>query len=227
MIFLSTKLTIKNKIYRMVKLITVNLRVPNGLNVVGVVQCHNRDGEEHQIPHRMPGAHEEFPGPHWEIEVSDLISQILPKKSAKDFYNKREREEKEALVKGTHIEIGKDLRPYICFPNLPRENMLVTAVRIWLTHQALYNTEGIDFGLFEGFVLHNNQDFEDWLEHGNYMEHISEGQKVFLRTKESLFSRVREIYHKQHDPESGYSGALVAHAITKVTGISIATKMVV
>jgi len=206
----------------MVKLITVKLHIPNGQNIVGVVQCHERNESEQQIPHKTSEDQKKLPGTHWEIEVSDLIPQILPKKSAKDFSIQREKQEKEDIVRGLHIEIGMDLRPYIRIPDLPEENMIIPAIKIWLVHQALYNTEGIDFGHFKEFVLHDNQDFEEWL---TSRSHIHGDQKAFLRTKESLFKRVREIYREELQSE--HSDALVAAIVARVTGISITTKVIV
>ena len=210
------------------KEINVKLKVPNGLNIIGTVQCNYRkDPSEYQIPHMAPGTKTEIPGPHYEIDVSSLLYKILPMKSMESFIkdridnSKEEKKRREELVRGLHIEIGNDLHPYICFPDLP-ENKLILATRMWLVHQALY-TEGINFGYFEGYIMHNNPEFEDWLQHGKYMQYVSEEKKAFLRIKESLFRSIRESYYKE--AEDTYSADMVVKIVSRITGISVSAKL--
>jgi hypothetical protein len=158
------------------------------------------------------------------------MPQILPEKTMKYFNKNRmakvitekKRKRLEKQVRGLHIEIGNDLVPYICFPNLT-EDKLILAVKMWLTHQALFLTEGINLGFFEGYILHKNPDFKDWLENGYYMENISEEKKSILQAKESLFRRVREIYFR--NSEDKYSPEKVVETIIRITGLTISTEL--
>ncbi len=204
--------------------------MPNGLSIIGTVSCHKRNSSDYQIPHRNPRTKEEISGPLYEIEVSQLMPQILPEKTMKYFNKNRmakvitekKRKRLEKQVRGLHIEIGNDLVPYICFPNLT-EDKLILAVKMWLTHQALFLTEGINLGFFEGYILHKNPDFKDWLENGYYMENISEEKKSILQAKESLFRRVREIYFR--NAEDKYSPEKVVETIIRITGLTISTEL--
>ena len=210
--------------------IDVKLHVPNGLSISGTVLCHKRNSSDYQVPHKNPRTQEEIPGPLYEVEVTSLMSQILPEKTMKYFNKNRmakvitekKRRRLEKQVRGLHIEIGNDLAPYLCFPNLT-EDKLILAVRMWLTHQALFLTEGINLVFFEGFILHKNSDFKDWLQNGYYMDNISEEKKSALLAKESLFRNVREIYFR--NVEKKYSPERVVEAILRITGLTISTKV--
>ena len=210
--------------------IDVKLHVPNGLSISGTVLCHKRNSSDYQVPHKNPRTQEEIPGPLYEVEVTSLMSQILPEKTMKYFNKNRmakvitekKRKRLEKQVRGLHIEIGNDLVPYICFPNLT-EDKLILAVRMWLTHQALFLTEGINLGFFEGYVIHKNDDFNDWLQNGYYMENISQEKKSVLQTKESLFRRVREIYFR--DSQGKYAPEKVVEAIVRITGLTLSAKI--
>lgn len=211
------------------KKIKLRLQVPNGLSITGNVSCHERKhSNEYQIPHRNPWTKEEIQAPLYEIEVNQIMSQILPQKSMESFSEdgldliEKEKIRREELVRGLHIEIGEtDLLPYICFPNLKEEN-LILAVRMWLVHQALFVTEGINFGFFEGYVLHSNSDFDDWLQNNKYMQSIPEYQRLFLKTKESLFRTVREIYNEK--TRESYSAKDVVEIVIRVTGLTVSTE---
>ena len=182
--------------------------VSKSLRINGIIPCFERlTSNEYKVPHEKPGTKEEFPGPHYEIEVSHIIPQILPEESSKSFFQyedemetckdkKRRKDEEErlkGLVEGLHIEIGRDLKAYMCCPNLPEEK-IVSVSRLWLAHQALYHITRLNIGLFEGYFLYKDDDIEQWILKDLSRWNTTETVKENIRKHESLFKEARRIY---------------------------------
>ena len=183
--------------------VNFRLQVPNGLNISGRVQCHKRmDPREYQISHKYPKNQKEIQEPNYEVELTSILSQILTEDIAKSFFEhktedfEKEKERRKELVSGRHIQVGNDLLPYICCPNLPEKN-LKSIVKLWLTHQVLFTKTGHDIGYFECFLLSEKPTFEDWLENDNNMKNVQAKKKDWIRTDKTLFMKVKEVFEKK------------------------------
>lgn len=185
----------------MVNIIKLNLEMPNGLCIDGTVRSYERiNPSEYKISHLT---HDQYkiPGPHYEIEVSTILPQIFPremmgclcKRISEDLKNERDR--RLSLVSNRNIEVGSDLRYYICCPLL-YERHQVAMTKLWLTHQAVFSSFGLSINHFERFMKSKNTYFDDWLEEEEYEEIISDKQRNLIRTNRSLFIQAKAFYRK-------------------------------
>ena len=212
--------------------VLVSLYAQNYFDFRELLTCHRRIAPcDYQVPHLNPKTKVLIPGPHYEVEVTPVLKWILDQDSYCRFFNPVEhfgslddfKKYREKLVSGLHIEIGKDALPYICCPNLPEENLLL-CIKLWLAHQGALKVVGIGIGFFEGFVLHENSDFEDWLENGSCMDAISPEKKDFLRLNSELFKKVRSIYYCIVRPQNHYSINDFVDCVAKMCCISLQVK---
>lgn len=216
----------------MYNFINLQLHVPNGLNISGQVQCNERKAPEYRVSHRNPITQEEIPGPHYEIEVSSILSQLLAENTAKNFFETKfddeemEKKRRKKLVSGRHILVGKDFLPYVCCPRL-YEVHLTVVTKLWLTHQVLFAQTGHNINHFECFLRANESTFEDWLENNKEMKNVSGKEKDSIRADKSLFMKVKEIYEKEKlDGKKRLHADYVADSVLKALDAKVSIELV-
>ena len=216
----------------MLKTLAVKLALANSSVVEGSLLCYLRSGrKEYQIPHQNMLTKKEFPGPHYEVKVTSLISALLGEDVSHEFHHVAERQSEfgdgksflKGLVEGRHIQIGDDLAPYLCCPNLPEENLLV-CVELWLIHQFVYDAYKLNLNSFEAFVFHENSDFQDWLANGRSMDSISEYDRIFLLTHKKLFENVRKNYYDGLEGKHSFSIERFVDALKKSFNTEVEVK---
>ena len=186
----------------MYNFINLQLHIPNGLNISGKVQCEKRTISEYQVSHKIPGTDKEINGPHYEIEISSILTQIISEESANDFFETKfendeiEKKRRKELVTGRHILVGKDFLPYICCPMLPEAHLKVMS-KLWLAHQALFTKTRHNIVHFQSFLKTKETSFEEWLENDNDMKDVPTNEKIFIRANKPLFMRVKKIYEQE------------------------------
>ena len=184
-------------------IIKLNLEVPNGLCINGTVHSYERkNSNEHKISHLIPGTKDEIPGPHYEIEVSTILPQILPREIMKSLYKKEsenfeyERDRRLSLVSDRHIEVGSDLRYYMRCPLL-HERFQQTMTKLWLAHQAVFSYAGLNINHFESFLKSKKTSLDEWLEDDEDIEAIPNKQRNFIRANRSLFIQAKAFYEQE------------------------------
>lgn len=209
----------KEIMYHAIKLM---LHVPNGLNISGKVQCEERTISEYQVSHKIPGTDEEIKGPHYEIEISSILSQIISEESANNFFKTKfedeemEKKRRKELVTGRHILIGKDFLPYVCCPRLPEAHLMVMT-KYWLVHQALFSETKHNIVNFEYFLRAGNPNFEDWLENNPNMKDVPTKEKDFILSDKALYMKVKELYEQEKsDGEKRWLADYLADSILKM-----------
>lgn len=210
----------------MFKKIKLKLQVPNGLSIIGTVPCCERKESEYLINHYK------FSGPQYEINVTPILSQIISEKSANSFFEKesedfkKEKRRREELVNGRHIQVGKDLQPYMCCPNLP-EAYLTVVTKLWLAHQVLFAGTKHDIGYFECFLKAGNPNFEDWLENNPSMKDVPTEEKDFILSDKALYIKAKELYEqeKRADGEKRQFVDYLADSILKMLNATVAIEL--
>lgn len=212
--------------------INFQLHVPNGLNISGKAQCDERKASEYRVSHRNPTTQEEFPGPHYEINISSILPQIFNEEVAKNFFESKfeneedERKRRKELTSGHHILIGSDLLPYVCCPKLPEAHLEIIS-KLWLTHQALFTKTGHNINHFECFLRANESTFEDWIENNKEMKDVSAKEKAFIRDDKSLFMKVKEIYEQEKlDGEKRSHVEYVTDSILKILDATVSIDLI-
>lgn len=208
--------------------IKLKLQVPNGLNIAGKVQCEERTISEYQVSHKIPGTDKEIEGPHYEIEISSILSQIISEKSAKDFFETKfeddemEKKRRKELITGRHILIGKDFLPYVCCPQLYEAHLTVMS-KLWLAHQALFSETRHNIVHFECFLRAENSTFEDWLENDQNMKDVPAKEKDFILSDKALYMRAKELYEQEKatDGKKRWHVDYVADSILKMLNATV------
>ena len=211
--------------------INLQLHVPNGLNISGRVQCDKRKASEYRVSHK-DSDQKEIPGPHYEIEISSILSQIFTEDVARNFFNSKfeneedERERLRKLVRGHHILIGSDLLPYVCCPML-YEAHLIVMTKLWLAHQVLFSETGHNINYFACFLKANESTFEKWLENDKEMKNVPNNEKDFIRADKSLFMKVKEIYEQEKlDGKKRWHVDYVADSILKAFNAKVSIELI-
>ena len=186
--------------------INLKLNVPDRIKISGTVQCYKRKLSEYQITHKNPWTKRNFPGPHYEINVSSILNQIIPEEQAKSFFERRtkdlevERTRRSELVKEHCIWVGNDLLPYVSCRIL-HEDQLYSLTRGWLAHQTLFTKTGININDLACFVHSREPTFEDWLINDKWMnEYVSIERKDIILHEKNFFMIAKKLYQqKKHD----------------------------
>lgn len=211
--------------------IKLKLHVPNGLNISGRVQCDERNASEYRVSHKNPITQKEFPGPHYEIEISSILPQIFNEEVAKDFFESKfknkedERKRRKELTSGHHILIGSNLLPYVCCPRLYEAHLTIIS-KLWLAHQALFTKTGLNINYFECFLRANESTFEGWIENNKEMKNVSKEEKDLIRTNKTLFMKVKEIYEQEKlDGEKRSHADYVTDSVLKAFNAKVSIEL--
>ena len=212
----------------MLKTVEVQFNLAKSREIKGILLCYLRSGHEYQISHHHPTTKKEFPGPHYEVKVTSLLEPLLGEKVSQEFHHISERNSFDGdgknylhgLVEGRHISIGNDLNPYLCCPNLPEDNLLIV-IELWLIHQIVFDSTKLNLNSFEGFVLHENPNFEDWLINGAYMKNNSDDYRRLLRSHRNFFEKVRGNYFESLGDDKNFSVEKLVNALKKTFNINL------
>lgn len=178
-------------------IIPATICISQNEDIHGRLLCYDRkDSSEFQVNYsNLPS--ELYNCDYYEIEVSSIIPAILSESDAKRIlsFNPKEYEDLEKEIKirqdmvgKYHINIGKNLHPYLCCPRITRKNMRYV-LRLWYVHLALVTQEGVDIGYVENFLT-SKMPFEEWL---SKAEWIKDSVKPFLHSKEAFFNEALKV----------------------------------
>jgi len=172
------------------KIIKLRLKSPK-ITISARVISYKRNEKEYQIPHLVPGRSEKIPGPHIEVNITQVISQLIGREASRKFFCGEQTKEKLfEFVRGRHIEIGDDLHPYICSPRLYEED-LEFIINLWLAHQALYAAKKLDISYFESW-FNTELSFDEWFE--KYKAYLSDEHQGLIQAEKEFFISGKRVY---------------------------------
>ena len=214
------------------KIIKIELKKPfDNRKQTGTILCRERLSENDcQVKYKYQG----IKYPIYEAIVSSVMKCFVSPTVIDEFFHsskrikvtnllnplEAERKRRMNVVQGMHIEVGRDLNPYMCYPNLHEENLLDGA-KLWLAHQIVFSMYKLDIGYLQEYVMHSTSDIEDWLQNNKFAVKLDEEKKNYYRESQTFCKQIRNTYHNGRITGTEFSEKHLVDCVFKTCGFEV------